>query len=162
MLLPSFLPIWCPFWLPDPADQLVTTTTTRLHNVSKVSAVCPYIALPPLPTMDPGSPSSDEYDGASDYHPSSQVPTVATTTPSKRLQVHSISAGTKARVRDADPHGGRCLVENCPPERAVEFAHCYPRSSSKLDSDVSSISPRRWWRSSTFLVRCPVWNIGGT
>jgi hypothetical protein len=133
--------------------QTAVTTTTRLHKVLKVGGVCPYIAFAPLPTMDPETPSPDSYGGGSDYHPSSHVPTVASTTPSKRLQVQSISAGTKERVRAADPHGGRCLVENCREDRAVEFAHCYPRSSSKSDSEVSSISPRRWWRCSTFLVR---------
>ncbi|KAF8129828.1 hypothetical protein EV363DRAFT_1086995, partial [Boletus edulis] len=44
----------------------------------------------------------------------------------------------KNRVLAVDPHEGRCLIENCNPARAVEFAYCYPRRLTKDSARVGS------------------------
>ena len=114
--------------------------------------------------MDPESPislPSDLHGHESDYHLNSESHTVASTTPSKRLQVESILKEAKKHVSNTDPNKGHCLVENCNPSRGVEFAHCCPWRLTKDASQVGCISRRCWSRCWASLARWPVWNIGG-
>lgn len=46
----------------------------------------------------------------------------------------------QTRVLEADPNGGRCLVENLDAGRAVEFCYCVGRSSTDDDSLVCVFS----------------------
>jgi hypothetical protein len=89
--------------------------------------------------MDSNSDRSGSGGEGSDFHPNSEILTEAGTTPSTHLRDQLISDGTKKRVLRVDPNNGRCLIENCNPARAVEFAHCYPRSLTKESARVSSI-----------------------
>lgn len=62
-----------------------------------------------------------------DYRPPTL--SIADTTPSQRIgRNQPLSKHAKNRVMKADPNHGRCLVTNCAPDLAVEFAHCVPRS----------------------------------
>lgn len=91
--------------------------------------------------MDQSNSDHSSSDGqGSDFHSNSEIHTEGSTTPSGRLQDESVSIEAENRVLDADPHKGRCLIENCNPTRAVEFAHCYPRSLTKESARVSSFS----------------------
>lgn len=55
-----------------------------------------------------------------------QAMTSLITTPESRQNyIMGITEISKKRVRDADPNGGRCLVENT--IHAVDYCHCIPR-----------------------------------
>lgn len=53
--------------------------------------------------------------------------------------VKPISDAAKRRAEQADPNRQRCLVENCPKERAVELAYVFDRERSADPSMVSSL-----------------------
>ncbi|KAN0088094.1 hypothetical protein V8E55_006715 [Tylopilus felleus] len=94
--------------------------------------------------MDQSNSDHSSSDGqGSDFHPNSEIHTEGSTTPSGRLQDESVSIEAENRVLDADPHKGRCLIENCNPTRAVEFAHCYPRSLTKESARMTRLE--YWW-----------------
>ncbi|KAF8435483.1 hypothetical protein L210DRAFT_3762736 [Boletus edulis BED1] len=101
----------------------------------------------PLLTMGIDSHSNSDRSSSdgqgSEFHPNSEIRTGASTTPSKRLYHESVSNEAKNRVLAVDPHEGRCLIENCNPARAVEFAYCYPRRLTKDSARVTSLE--YWW-----------------
>ncbi|KAG6372243.1 hypothetical protein JVT61DRAFT_8044 [Boletus reticuloceps] len=97
-------------------------------------------------TMDTDHSNSDRSssDGqGSEFHPNSEIRTGASTTLSRRLYDGSVSNEAKKRVLAVDPHKGRCLIQNCNPARAVEFAHCYPRRLTKDSARMASLE--YWW-----------------
>lgn len=51
--------------------------------------------------------------------------------------VKPISTAAARRAEQADANGGRCLVENCPRERAVEMAYIYDRENYRDTTTVS-------------------------
>lgn len=62
-------------------------------------------------------------------------------TPSSRRTATQTLITAKKRVEKVDPNKGRCLIENCFPKRAVQYAHCYPRRLVE-DSLVSALSSK--------------------
>ncbi|KAF8635003.1 hypothetical protein AX17_004049 [Amanita inopinata Kibby_2008] len=80
----------------------------------------------------------------STFHPGSErayaMANEARTAPSTRLLEHTkLSPGGKKRVKTVDPNHGRCLIENCDEARAVEFAHCIPRSLRSKEEMLSNL-----------------------
>ncbi|CAA7270529.1 unnamed protein product [Cyclocybe aegerita] len=60
----------------------------------------------------------------------------AESTPESRILVDTgLSKAAKFRVDSVDPNHARCLVENCPPERAVNYCHLVPRRVSWKEED---------------------------
>lgn len=73
----------------------------------------------------------------SNMDPAHETQSGADTTPESRINYNAqVSDDTKKRVRSVDPNDGRCLVENCPETRAVDFCHCFPRSLTNKDDLV--------------------------
>jgi hypothetical protein len=66
------------------------------------------------------------------------APDTTPTTPSKRHQrLDPFSAAAKRRVDAVTTNtGNRCLITNCLPEHAVDYAHLLPRVAK--DSEVGS------------------------
>lgn len=56
------------------------------------------------------------------------APSIPNTTPDSRTAYSvQVEKRAKTRVLSVDPHGGRCLIENCAATRSVDFCHCFPR-----------------------------------
>jgi hypothetical protein len=86
------------------------------------------------------SPEHDRDEADHTYAESEPEPSAHDTTPSKRLQQEGISAAAKRRVDAITANmENRCLVTNCLPEHAVDYAHVLPRAATD-DLEVGSQS----------------------
>jgi hypothetical protein len=85
------------------------------------------------------SPEHDRDEADHTFADSRPEPSAHDTTPSKRLQKEGISAAAKRRVDAVTANmENRCLITNCLPEHAVDYAHVLPRAAT--DTEVGSQS----------------------
>jgi hypothetical protein len=77
------------------------------------------------------SPEHDRDEADHTFADSAPEPSAHDTTPSKRLQEQAMSAAAKRRVDAVTANTeNRCLITNCLPAHAVDYAHVLPRAAN--------------------------------